>query len=111
PQGVKFTPASVTGVVVEGDAQLPDAVYQMLALREHGAADVVTSTASVLLAPIAAGEVGAQLQLSATEAWLPSGEATDLTDDVFVLAKQEGDRIREHRINSTRTSRIDTIDF
>jgi hypothetical protein len=105
-------PGSATGVVVVGDALMPDTVVTMLLLREGNAAKVAARAARVVIEPIAAAETGSQLQLSATEAWLPSaGDASEANDDVFVLAKQEGARIREYRVNSTRTSHIDTIDF
>jgi hypothetical protein len=106
------TPA-VTGLVIEGEAQLPQPIDQMLALRDGRAADIVAQTAQLLVAPIVASESGPELQLAATEIWLPghvvSGD--DDLENVFVLAKTEDVKIREQRLNSTRSARITTIDF
>jgi hypothetical protein len=110
---VSVSTSAIAHVAVDGLASAPQAVQDMLALdTQTRAGQVIAANARALLMPIAAAETGPQLQLTATEAWLPGGgDATDASDDVFVHAKQSGTRIREARLNSTRTATIDLIDF
>ncbi len=101
--------ATLTGLVVN-DSGMPSVVVDMLALRERNAASTIERTAGVLLLPLAAPETTKQLQLSATEVWVPSsGEAVDSSDDTFVLVTKQATRIKERRVNSTRTATIDLI--
>lgn len=101
--------AVVTDVTI--DAQLPQAVIDMLALNGRSG-EVVVKTARALAQPIIDAEA-ASLTLAATEAWLPDDAATadaDL-DHVFVLAKTVATKVAEQRLNSVRAASVDTIDF
>jgi hypothetical protein len=100
---------TVTGLEVD-DAGVPDTVVQMLDLRGGGAANIVVKTSELVLGQVVSQPV---VSLAATEVWVP-GHVTGSDDDVenvFVLAKNRGDGIREQRLNSNRSASIDTIDF
>ncbi len=110
---VSVSAMTIDGLAVSGPLAAPSAVYDMLQLDSTvRAGQVVAANTRVLLQPTVALETGPQLQLTAKEAWVSGGgDATDASDDVFVHAKQDGARIKEARLNSTRTATIDLIDF
>ena len=105
------TPVTTLAGVEVDDAGLPDTARQLLDLRGAGATSIIVKTAALVLGPIVARPPG--LGLAVSEVWVPGFIAGDDEDveNVFVLAKTAPDGIRERRLNSNRSARIETIDF
>ena len=104
--------ATLSGVTVQ--ETVPGTVSQMLDLRDTGSTSIMAKTATLVLASVTSASPRAELELAATEVWTPGTLASDEDDDVenvFVLAKNAGDHIREERLNSIRSASIDVIDF
>lgn len=109
---IAFTDTSyqLDGVTYDSANPPPAAIYDLLFSRPAEIGTIVTSSVALALAPRLATNQHARA-LAATEVWLPgSVDATDLSG-VFVLAKQDGTRILERRINSTRFASIDELDL
>jgi hypothetical protein len=104
--------ATPTGVTVQ--ANVPSAIFDMLDLRGTGAETVMATTARAALDAVVVRNAQPALELATSEVWLPGFQITDEDEDVenvFVLAKNAGDHIREQRLNSIRGASIDQIDF
>jgi len=104
--------ATPTGVTVQ--ASVPTTIFDILDLRATGAATVMATTARAVLDAVVVRNAQPALELATSEVWLPGFQVTDEDEDVenvFVLAKNAGDHIREQRLNSIRAASIDQIDF